>query len=100
MAHVAGPALRARDLWLQGFHCDPLRPVIRVDDDAAGFDFRRWASACIPPDGTEPTWSSLTAVAAEARELLSRDGAVEVPRDGFGMPPETFAYSLWTYDQH
>merc|ERR1712087_404544 len=23
-ASVAGPALRPRDLWLQGFHCDPL----------------------------------------------------------------------------
>jgi len=90
----AGPALLARDHWLQGFYCDPLRWIIRRDDEYAGFDFRRWAYSCVPPDGSEPVRADLDEALASMRALLARDGAREVGSDLLGAPPGTFPFSL------
>merc|ERR1712113_1215301 len=60
LSRMAGPALPAKDLWLQGFYCDALRAVIRRDSEFANFDLRRWARSCVPPDGSEPTLATLS----------------------------------------
>eukprot|EP00927_Polykrikos_kofoidii_P033485 TRINITY_DN28317_c0_g1_i1.p1 TRINITY_DN28317_c0_g1~~TRINITY_DN28317_c0_g1_i1.p1 ORF type:complete len:684 (+),score=42.00 TRINITY_DN28317_c0_g1_i1:89-2140(+) len=103
LASLTGPSPSPTQLWLQGFHCDPLRAVIRRDDEFAGFDFRRWAQACAPLDGTDPSEEALRDVELSMNSLLRRDGGFDVGVNGdraAQAPRQSFPYSLWSYSPH